>query len=589
LVLIISTASIVCAIPVGKFSGRVTDENGVPLKDVTILLDGTDLNATTDSDGNYVVLQVPPGTYGIVARRAGFRHIRKPAVAVYADRTVRVDFSLPLAGIEIETETVPTDPPLITPDVTSTRSYIDLRQYRRIPTSSIVDVLAFESGVRKTPNNELAIRGFHPNEVVFQIDGFTWMNPLEGRPYSEVNVAFIEQVQIVSGAYVAGKPGRGAIINIVTRDPANMATLSGDARYTLPHRKHFGPDAYGSDQYDRLLYLNAGTSTGGRLTNQSSIPPGGPVSGWDVVDSDKPVYRVQSATDALDTQPVFVGWIQATAEVNAGTRALGDSLIDAHRGSWTPETLKQVWSHRHRAWSYADRGDLFLDLALASPSYLIPRTNFAAGYRHNRTVLPVPAVVQDYTNRALTASLHSRVIPRVTIDGYGQFEMIETTANGVSALGGPGTGTGVLERFVGVADPMAPAEVYESSPNDWMNTLAHTLDDHGGPAGLNKYNLWANDPYTEQLWGGGLRLQHRVSNRVFYGISVEHLRATVEMKPAERRGSNSNGHRTDRNFETVSLGGDDVAFLDESPWGFDPGSYAGLDVVGGYYLSGGGY
>ncbi len=584
------TTTAVDAIPVGKIAGRITDENGIALEQVTVLLDNTTLWGTTDSDGNYVVLQVPPGTYNVVARRAGFRHIRKPNVAVYADRTVRIDFSLPLAGIEIETETVSTRPPLITPDITTTRSFIDLRQYRRIPSSTIIDVLAFESGVRRTDQNDLAIRGFRPGEVVYQIDGFTWMNPLEDRPYTEVNVAFIEQVQIVSGAYVAAKPGRGAIINIVTRDPANMPTMTGDARYTPPHRKHFGPSAYSADQYDHLLYLNDGTSTGGRLSNDSSIPSGAAMSNRDTVNSYYPVYRVQQRADVFDPQPVFVGWKQIANEVNAGTRALGDSLIDTHRGSWTPEALKQVWSHRHRAWSYADQGDLLLDLALASPSYIFPRTNIAAGYRHNRTVHPVPAVVQAYTDRAASASFSTRFIPRVTIDGFGRFEIIETTANGALPLDNPRFGTGSIERYVGIGD-LTPLSVdaYDPSVPGLTNSLANTLENHGGASGLNKYNLWANVPYRETVWGGGVRMQHRITNRAFYGLSAEHLRGSVEMKPAERRGSNDNPHRTDENFATVSLGDNNVAFLDESPWGFAPGSYSGLDVVGGYYLAGGGY
>jgi hypothetical protein len=369
-----------------------------------------------------------------------------------------------------------------------------------------------------------------------------------------------------------------------------MPTVTGDARYTLPHRKHFGPSAYSADQYDRLLYFNEGASTGGRLSNLSSIPPGSALSNWDTVDSNLPVYRIQSRFDELESQPVFVGWNQITAEVNAGTRALGDSLIDVHRGTWTPEALKQVWSHRHRAWSYADQGDLLLDFALASPSYLIPRTNVAAGYRHNRTVHPVPAVVQAYTDRAVTASFSTRLIPKVTIDGFGRFELIETTANGALPLDNPRYGTGSIERYVGIGD-LTPLSVdaYDPFSSGLANSLSNTLDNHGGASGLNKYNLWANVPYRETVWGGGVRLQHRVTNWIFYGVSAEHLRGSVEMNPAARRGAADNPHHTDANFATVSLGGNDVAFLDENPWGFAPGSYSSLDVVGGYYLAGGGY
>lgn len=52
----------------GKITGTVTDANtGEPLIGATVIVVGTKLGAKTDFDGNYVILNVPPGVYEVRA------------------------------------------------------------------------------------------------------------------------------------------------------------------------------------------------------------------------------------------------------------------------------------------------------------------------------------------------------------------------------------------------------------------------------------------------------------------------------------------------------------------------------------------
>ena len=47
----------------GTISGTVTDASGMPLPGAAVMVEGTRLGASTDSDGQYVILLVPPGEY----------------------------------------------------------------------------------------------------------------------------------------------------------------------------------------------------------------------------------------------------------------------------------------------------------------------------------------------------------------------------------------------------------------------------------------------------------------------------------------------------------------------------------------------
>ncbi|MBN1561775.1 carboxypeptidase-like regulatory domain-containing protein, partial [candidate division KSB1 bacterium] len=58
----------------GKIAGTVVDaESNDPLPGVNIVLKGTTMGAAADVNGEYVILNVPPGIYAIEARMIGYQ------------------------------------------------------------------------------------------------------------------------------------------------------------------------------------------------------------------------------------------------------------------------------------------------------------------------------------------------------------------------------------------------------------------------------------------------------------------------------------------------------------------------------------
>lgn len=91
----------------GTISGHVTDEsNGDALIRVNVLISGTTIGAATDLDGNYIITNVPAGTYSLVFSLISYQTVTKNDVVVNADQTVQLDVKLSTEAVELGNVTV---------------------------------------------------------------------------------------------------------------------------------------------------------------------------------------------------------------------------------------------------------------------------------------------------------------------------------------------------------------------------------------------------------------------------------------------------------------------------------------------------
>jgi hypothetical protein len=72
------------AVNTGSISGRVTDENGNPIKGATVTVVGTTFKATTNETGHYTITDVPAGTYDISIKKSGYEDDKMSDVTVTA-------------------------------------------------------------------------------------------------------------------------------------------------------------------------------------------------------------------------------------------------------------------------------------------------------------------------------------------------------------------------------------------------------------------------------------------------------------------------------------------------------------------------
>ena len=86
----------------GSIGGRVTAaRSGQPIASATVLVQGTQLGATTDADGNYRIAGVPAGVRTVIARRIGYSATTR-TVSVADDATATLDIGLEPAASDLQ-------------------------------------------------------------------------------------------------------------------------------------------------------------------------------------------------------------------------------------------------------------------------------------------------------------------------------------------------------------------------------------------------------------------------------------------------------------------------------------------------------
>ncbi len=219
----------------GKLAGTVTDRStGQPLAGVNIYLDGSSFGAATNENGQYIIINIPPGVYTVTADYVGYNKQKVANIKIITDLTTRLNFKLqPTALQSEETITVIAQRPLIRNDVTSKLSVIDGSEIISMPVANFNEVVASQAGITTDAQGNLHFRGGRTSEVTFLIDGQPVENPINNSFGGLIDNYAIRELQVLSGTFNAeyGQAMSG-IINIVTNDGSE--DFKAKVEYTSP-------------------------------------------------------------------------------------------------------------------------------------------------------------------------------------------------------------------------------------------------------------------------------------------------------------------------------------------------------------------
>lgn len=266
LTIIIFSLNITFAGITGKIAGKVTDEKtGEPLPFVNITLEGTNFGAATDIEGNYVILNIPPGKYSIKAQFIGYRAAVVENISVSIDLTTTVDFKLLETAVELEEIVVQGQQDLIKKDVTSSQSLISSDQIDALPVSELDDVLQLQAGVTRDANGDFHIRGGRTSEIAYWVNGVSITDAYDNSRGIQIDNNSIQELQVISGTFNAeyGNAMSG-IVNTVTKEGSrdyhgSLLIYSGD------HMSDFTEYFPNIDDIDPVSNYNFQGSLGGPI------------------------------------------------------------------------------------------------------------------------------------------------------------------------------------------------------------------------------------------------------------------------------------------------------------------------------------
>ncbi len=249
----------------GKIAGTVQDAvSKEPLVGINVLVEGTKLGAATDIDGQYTIINIPPGKYDLSASSLGYQKVRVNGVQVSVDQTTQIKFELTETTVVGEEVVIIAKRPLLQKDLTSSSSKVTAEQIKVFPVEDVATLVNLQAGVV-----EGHFRGGRAGDVLYMIDGLPVTDAFSGGAGVSAETNSIQELEVISGTFNAeyGQAMSG-VVNQVTKD--------------------------GGDQFDGDLSFYIGdylSSNSGRYQNIGSVRPqdiynlegslGGPVLGLD--------------------------------------------------------------------------------------------------------------------------------------------------------------------------------------------------------------------------------------------------------------------------------------------------------------------
>ncbi len=209
----------------GKIRGTVTDaETGEPLMMANVIIEGTNMGAASDENGEYIILNVPTGKYTLICTYMGYQKVTIQDVIVNSGLTSFKDFALPKIVLEGQEVVIVADRPLIDKNETNEIHYVRAEDLDQMPIRGITQAITSMAGV--IDDGGIHVRGGRADEVAYYVDGVNTSNAFGGEQIVTVIHSAIEEVQMQTGGFTAEYGGKMSGITVTT-------TKTGGPKYNI--------------------------------------------------------------------------------------------------------------------------------------------------------------------------------------------------------------------------------------------------------------------------------------------------------------------------------------------------------------------
>ena len=221
----------------GDIEGRVLNPQEAAVANASVTATnqqtGLEKSAQTDSEGNYRLILLPPGSYTVRASGQGFAQIELRDVTVSVGGKTPLDIRLTVSGTN-ESVTVTGEAPIVETTRTSVSTTVNERAIQNLPVNgrNYLDFATLTPGVVRDPTRtgDLSVGGQKGTLNNLQVDGVDNNNTFFGQAFGRTGVRppyqfseeSVQEFQVNQNGFSAefGRSG-GAVINVVTKSGTN--------------------------------------------------------------------------------------------------------------------------------------------------------------------------------------------------------------------------------------------------------------------------------------------------------------------------------------------------------------------------------
>lgn len=274
-----------------ELRGNVTDPNGGALAGATVTATdnnkGSTRTVTTDEQGNYVILSLPPSTYTVKVTANGFASKTFNNVLLEVGQQLALDAAMTVGNVDAVVDVLSDEQQLVDTERTQQSTVISSRQLNNLPINrrNFLDFALLTPGVNdadnvndstdfrvaQTPQSGLSFGGNNGRGNSINVDGSTADTP-SGGARNVVSQEAVQEFQVDRNSYNAEYGGAsGGMVNIVSKTGTNdfHGSIFGyfrDKRFDARNAFDFNPA--GKSPYNRQQF---GGSIGGRIIENKTF------------------------------------------------------------------------------------------------------------------------------------------------------------------------------------------------------------------------------------------------------------------------------------------------------------------------------
>jgi hypothetical protein len=213
--------------------GSVVDStNGEPIPFATVLIKGTTRGASANVRGFFLIPNIPPGKYTLVASSVGYVKKETPFVAGYGG-LVSLTIKLAQKAVQMSEVVVEAAPPGSLSQINTSLRVMDQQEVRSVPAAVQEDIfraIQILPGIVSTSDvsSHFYVRGGAGDQNLILLNGMKIYNPYHAFGiFSVFDPDIVRTTEVYTGAFPAGYGGRlSSVVNMTSRE-GNINGLSG--------------------------------------------------------------------------------------------------------------------------------------------------------------------------------------------------------------------------------------------------------------------------------------------------------------------------------------------------------------------------